>query len=149
MSTPTPSDERLAELLRIFNERAPLARTFGLRLHFDAQHRPVVELPYNPALNHSMNGVHGGVYMTLLDIAGWFAAATAHEVGIWVATSELTTHLLKPVFERDLRAIGRLIQSGRRLDIAEAHLYDAEGQLVGHGVGTFAVLPHLRTDRST
>ena len=144
-----PSDERLAELLRIFNERAPLARTFGLRLRFDDRRRPVVELPYNPALNHSMNGVHGGVYMTLLDIAGWFAAAAAHEVGVWVATSELTTHLLKPVFEQDLHAVGQLIQSGRRLDIAEAHLYDAEGRLVGHGVGTFAVLPHLRPDRST
>ncbi len=148
MSTPTPSDERLDELLRMFNERATLAHTFGLRLRFDERYRPVVELPYNPALNHSMGGVHGGVYMTLLDIAAWFAAATAHEVGVWVATSELTTHLLKPVFRQDLRAVGQLIQSGRRLDIAEAHLYDAEGRLVGHGVGTFAVLPHLRADTS-
>ncbi len=146
MSTPTPSDARLDELLRMFHERATLARTFGLRLHFDAQRRPVVQMPFNPALTHSLGGVHGGVYMTLLDIAAWFAAAAAHEVGVWLATSELTTHLLKPVFEQDLRAVGHLLQSGRRLDVAEAHLYDAEDRLVGHGVGTFAVLPQLRTD---
>ena len=62
-----------------------------------------------------------------------------------MATSELSVHLLKPVIESDLRAEGRLIQSGKRQDVAEAHLYDGAGQVVAHAVGTFIVLPHLRT----
>jgi uncharacterized protein (TIGR00369 family) len=91
--------------------------------------------------------VHGGVYMTIIDSAAWFTSAAAHEESVWVATSELTVHLLKPVIEADLRGVGRMIQAGRRQDIVEAHLYDGADQLVAHGVGTFVVLPHLSTAR--
>ena len=140
-------DRRIAELLDMFNNQARIARTFGMTLSFDAQRRAVIDLPYNPGLDHGLEGVHGGVYMTLLDTAAWFTSAAAHEESIWVATSELTVHLLKPVAGEALRAVGTLIQRGRRQDVAEAHLYTAAGRLVAHAVGTFVLLPHLRTDR--
>lgn len=139
------SQDRIAELLKMFNETARLARSLGLRLSFTEDRRAVIDMPYNPDYDHALGGVHGGVYMTLLDSAAWFTSAAAHDESIWVATSELTVHLLKPVIESDLRAVGRIIQSGRRQDIVEGHLYDGSGQLVAHGVGTFVILPHLRT----
>ena len=137
---------RIYELLAMFNEQARLARTMGLRLSFTEDRRAVVEMPYNRDYDHALGGVHGGVYMTLLDSAAWFTSAAAHDDSIWVATSELTVHLLKPVHGSALRAVGRIIQSGRRQDIVEAHLYAEGDQLVAHAVGTFTVLPHLRTD---
>jgi uncharacterized protein (TIGR00369 family) len=135
--------ERLDELTRLFNERAPIARTFGMRLSFDADGRAVVDLPHNPDLDHALSGVHGGVYATMLDVAGWFAAAAAHDVDCWLATSELSVHFLRPAERTSLRAVGRVIKRGRRQDVAEMHLYDGEGRLVGHAVGTFVVLPDL------
>jgi uncharacterized protein (TIGR00369 family) len=139
------SQSRLDELATLFHTQAPLAKTFGLHLSFTDDHRAVVEMPYNPTLDHALGAVHGGVYMTLLDIATWFTSAAAHDDSVWVATSEISVHLLKPVIEKALRAEGRLIQTGKRQDIVEALLYDGDGQLVGHGVGTFVVLPHLST----
>jgi uncharacterized protein (TIGR00369 family) len=141
-------DQRIAELETMFNQTARIARTLGLTLTFDDQRRAVITMPYHPGYDHALGGVHGGIYMTLLDSAAWFTAAAAHNESIWVATSELTVHLLKPVQESALRAVGSLIQAGSRLDIAEARVYDDADLLVAHAVGTFVVLGHLSTDNS-
>lgn len=37
--------------------------------------------------------------------------------------------------------VGRLIKRGKRQDVAEMHLYDGDGRLVGHATGTFIPLP--------
>ncbi len=136
-------ERRRQELLRLFNEIAPIARTFGMRLAFTDDDRAVVTLPYNPGLDHAMGGVHGGVYATLLDTAGWFTAAVRRKGDCWIATSELSVHFLRPVREAGLRAEGDVIKQGRRQDVVEMRLY-AEGEdLVGHATGTFLVLPHI------
>ena len=137
------NDQRIRELLDMFNRRAPIARSFGMRLSFNGEGQAIIDLPYNPDLNHALEGIHGGVYMTLLDSAAWFTAAAAHEEPCWLATSELTVHFLKPAKETALRAVGRMIRSGRRQDIVEAHLYDENGEPVGHGIGTFIILPSV------
>jgi len=137
------STDRIAELLRMFNEKAPIARYFGMRLSFTDEANAVVDLPYNPHLDHALDGVHGGVYATMLDCAGWFTAAAAQDISCWVATSELSIHLLEPARCTSLRAVGRLIKHGKRQDIVEMELYDGEGRLIGHGIGTFVILPNV------
>jgi uncharacterized protein (TIGR00369 family) len=138
--------ERIQELLKMFNEVAPIARTFGMRLSYDGQGQAIIDLPYNPRLDHGLGGVHGGIYATLLDSAGWFTAAAAHDAGCWLTTAEMSIHFLLPVQGSALRATGRLIKAGKRQDVAEMHLYDGEGRLVGHATGTFVVLPGVPVD---
>ena len=133
--------ERIQQLLHTFNEVAPIAATFGMSLSYNEQGQAVVDLPYNAGLDHALGGVHGGVYATMLDTAGWFTAAAAHDVGCWLATSEMSIHLLLPVERAPLWAVGRLIKRGKRQDVAEMHLYDGDGRLVGHATGTFILLP--------
>ena len=135
------NSECIQQLLHTFNEVAPIAATFGMSLSYNEQGQAVVDLPYNPGLDHAQGGVHGGVYATMLDTAGWFTAAAAHDVGCWLATSEMSIHLLLPVERAPLRAVGRLIKRGKRQDVAEMHLYDGDGRLVGHATGTFILLP--------
>lgn len=130
----------------MFNEVAPIARTFGMRLSYGEHGQAIVDLPYNPRLNHGLGGVHGGVYATLLDSAGWFTAAAAHDVNCWLATAEMSIHFLLPVEGTALRAEGQLIKAGKRQDVAEMRLYDAEGRLVGHATGTFVLLPGVAFD---
>jgi len=131
----------MRELLRLFNECAPIARYFGMKLSFIGEGSAVIDLPYNPNLDHALGGIHGGVYATMLDNAGWFTAAAAYEMPCWVATSEITFHFLEPASNTSLRAVGRMLKVGKRQSIAEMHLYDGRGRLVGHAIGTFIVLP--------
>ncbi len=135
------------ELTRIFNEVAPIALYFGMKLEYDDEGRAVVELPFNPNLDHALGAVHGGIYATMLDIAGWFTAALARDELCWLVTSELSIHFLKPAVRTSLRAVGQMIKSGKRQDIVEMHLYDGQDSLVGHAVGTFVVLPDVPLSR--
>ena len=137
------SVERAQELERVFNEVAPIARYFGMTLAYTEERNAVVTLPYNPNLDHPLGGVHGGVYATLLDAAGWFTAAAARDVDCWIATAEMSIHFLLPVKQTSLRAVGRVLKPGKRQDIVEMDLYDGHDQLVGHAVGTFIVLPDI------
>jgi len=139
------SAKRKAELLRLFKERAPIARLFGMQLSYDEEGGAVVDLPYNPNLDHALGGIHGGVYATMLDTAGWFTVAASTDASCWVATSEFSVHLLQPVRRSSLRSVGRLVKVGKRQAVAEMRLEDGEGRLVGHGVGTFIVLPNVPT----
>jgi uncharacterized protein (TIGR00369 family) len=137
------NQERIDDLLHMLNQVAPIARTFGLVLSFDDEGRAIVDLPYNPGLDHALGGVHGGVYATMLDTAGWFTSAAAHDVDCWIATSEMSMHLLLPAERTSLRAVGRLIKRGKRQDVAEMHLYNGEGHLLAHATGTFVILPSV------
>ncbi len=135
------STEVMDKLLEMFNEEAPIARTFGMTLSFTDEGNAICDLPYNPNLDHALGGIHGGIYAVMLDNATWFTAAAAQNPACWVATSELSIHLLRPAEKTALRSVGRMLKAGKRQCVAEAHLYDGEGQLVGHAVGTFVILP--------
>jgi uncharacterized protein (TIGR00369 family) len=134
---------RQIELVTFFNQKAPIARFFGMKLSYTDTGNAVIDLPYNPDLDHALGGIHGGVYATMLDNAGWFTAAAAHDSSCWVATSEMSLHFLKAVQKTSLRSVGKLIKKGKRQDIAEMHLYDGSGELVGHATGTFVVLADI------
>jgi uncharacterized protein (TIGR00369 family) len=137
------SAKRIEQLLTMFNESAPIARTFGMKLSYTEDASAVIDLPYNPSLDHTLGGVHGGVYATMLDSAGWFTAVASHDISCWLATAEISIHFLEPVTQTSLRAIGRLLKRGKRQIIAEMHLYDGRGRLVAHATGTFIVLRSL------
>ena len=134
-------ERREEELLNMFHTQAPISRYFGMRLSFTEDGSAVVDLPHNPNLDHALGGVHGGVYATMLDTAGWFAVALARTDPSLVVTSEITVRYLEPVERMSLRAIGKVIRQGKRQDVAEMQLLDEEGRLVGHATGAFMVLP--------
>ncbi len=135
--------KRMDEFIRNFEEITPISRFFGMKLSFNNDYSANVDLPYNPNLDHSLGGIHGGVYFTLLDTAGWFTAAMAHDLDCWVATSEMSMHLLEPAKGTALRAVGRLLKKGKRQNIVEMFLYDENERLVGHATGTFIILTNL------
>lgn len=135
--------ERIDEYIKTFREKSPITSFFGMELSFTDGGSAVVDLPYNPNLDHGFGGIHGGVYATLMDTAGWYTAVATQDEDCWVATAELSMHLLEPVKQTSLRAVGRLIKSGKRQNIVEVFLYDANQRLVGHATGTFMILPHL------
>ncbi len=134
---------RNEELKKLFNERAPIAAFFGMTLDFDEENRALITLPYNPSLDHAMKGIHGGVYMTLLDSAAWFTAAASRDDECWIATSEMAVHFYRPTKGVALKAVGTMKKDGKRQAVVEAVVYDPDGNAVGHGIGTFIALPEV------
>ncbi len=137
------SPARRAELLHVFNEVAPIARTFGMKLAYTDDDRAVITLPYNPALDHALGDIHGGIFATMLDNAGWFTAALGRDDSCWVATAELSMHLLRRATATALRAEAWYLKRGKRQDVLEMKLYDAAGEVVAHATGTFITLPDV------
>jgi uncharacterized protein (TIGR00369 family) len=123
------------EYLVSMSLKAPLVQTFGMKLSYNNAGQAVWEMPYNPKLDHAAGGIHGGVFATLLDNAGWFTVAPNFEN--WISTIEYQTRLLEPVEHEHLKAIGEIVRLGKRITIAQMKLWSGSGKLVAIGSGSF------------
>ena len=142
MSESSPQQRR-AQLEALFNERAPIAKLFGMRLAYEGE-QAVFRMPYNPGLDHALGQTHGGAIATLLDNAGWFTAAPWFDH--WIATVELSVRLHQPVARQELIARGRIVRRGKRITSAEMEVRGEDGQLVATGSGTFTVTSAIIRD---
>lgn len=116
---------------------APIITSLGSRLSYNDEGEAVWDMPYHPGFDHALEGVHGGVFATLLDNAGWFTVAPYYDT--WIATVEFQVRLLEHVRKRDLRAVGHLIKLGKRLATTRMEVLTADdGRIVAMGSGTFA-----------
>lgn len=107
-------------LLEVDNGRAVFQ---GVPLH---QH-------YNP-----LGTVHGGWFATLLDSAMGCAVQTMLPVGRSYTTAELSINIVRPASHKTgpLRAVGRVVHSGRQIATAEARVEDETGKLYAHATTT-------------
>ncbi len=137
--------KKTEQLVELF-QKAPIVRTMGMQLAFTDDARAKIYMPYNPAFDHGLFAVHGGVYMTLLDNAGWFTSAANIEDNIWVATSSISIQLLRPVKKMGLLAEGWLLKSGKRQDYCEMKLFDDQKRLVAHAIGVFTKIESIDYD---
>jgi len=97
-------------------------------------------------LCNSWSVAHGGVTMTLLDVAMAHAARSPDASGVaehtGIVTIEMKTSFMRP-------GLGRLVATGRRLHrsaslaFCAATVVDADGKLVAHATGTFKFLKGL------
>lgn len=128
--------QRRDELCTLFLS-APIAKSFGMKVHYTGEGNAVFTLPHNKNFDHAMGGIHGGVFATMLDNAGWFTVAPYFDT--WIATVEFTTRLLEPVTQEDLIATGEIVRRGKKLTVAQMKIQSGSGKLVAIGSGTFAV----------
>lgn len=89
-----------------------------------------------------MNGgmqAHGGLIMTLLDMAMASAARHGDELDRSSVTVEMKCNFIRPggAVGATLRATGRLRHGTRSLAFCEGDAYDREGQLIATASGTF------------
>jgi uncharacterized protein (TIGR00369 family) len=94
--------------------------------------RVVMSLLPDPRHANPMGTLHGGILATLVDSAMACAIQTTLPAGRGCTTLEIKVNYLRPVTEASGRiaAEGRVVQSGRRTAVAEAHVTDAAGRLV-------------------
>jgi uncharacterized protein (TIGR00369 family) len=86
---------------------------------------------------HSLDAMHGSVYFKMLDDAAFFSVNSLVD-DVFVLTTNFNTHLIKPVREEKVTAVGEVRFVSRNLFIAESTLYNEAGEEVAFGTGHFA-----------
>jgi uncharacterized protein (TIGR00369 family) len=91
---------------------------------------------YNP-----MGGVHGGWFATILDSAFGCAVLSTLGAGFGFTTAELSVNIVRGANAQTgpLRAIGKVLHSGRQLATVEGRIVDVNGKLYAHGTSTCLV----------
>lgn len=91
---------------------------------------------YNP-----LGGVHGGWFATLLDSALGCSVHTTMPVGRAYTTLEFKVNLVRGLSDKVplVRAIGKVVHSGRQVATAEATLVGHDGKLYAHASTTCLV----------
>lgn len=89
-----------------------------------------VALPYSERVNQQQGGFHGGAMGALADIAGGYAAMTVVAADAEVTTVEYKINFLAGFTGGELRAIGRVARSGKRIIVTTAEVLhlDASGK---------------------
>ena len=129
-----------------FRVAIPFVEMLGFELlRFDhGEAELAVEL--RDELCNSWSVAHGGVTMTLLDVAMAHAARSPGEDGAieqsGVVTIEMKTSFMRPGLGR-MVAVGKRLHRTASLAFCEASIVDAGGQIVAHATGTFKYLKGL------
>jgi uncharacterized protein (TIGR00369 family) len=98
-----------------------------------------VSLPVAPHLTNSFGTVHGGVIMSLLDVALCTAARTLHPDSQGVMTIDLSTSFIGGGQGEKLLAEARVLKNGRSMIFVEGEARNADGSLVAKAIGTVRV----------
>ncbi len=106
------------------------------------------EIHYTPLPEHlnSFNVTHGGASMTLLDVAMAHAARSV-ELTMGIVTIEMKTSFMQAAVGA-LVAKGRLIHRTATMAFTEASIYDAQGRVCCHAIGTFKYVRRLPSSAS-
>ena len=133
---------------RPFPVRIPFVEVLGLELWAFGDGNAELRVDLAEAHLNSWEVAHGGVLMTMLDVAMAQAArsANSHELdlGPGVATVEMKTSFMRPA-EGELRALGTLLHRTATMAFCEARVLDGHARLCAHATGTFKYLRALPT----
>jgi uncharacterized protein (TIGR00369 family) len=93
---------------------------------------------YNP-----LGTVHGGYAATLLDSCMGCAIHSLLEAGVGYTTVDFKVTLLRPLSSGmgEVRAVGTVLNRGRRTAYAEGRLVDGRERLLAHGTTTCLLFP--------
>lgn len=116
--------------------RIPFLEMLGGRVQLREKGRVVLSLTLRPELSNSWEHAHGGVLMTLLDVAMGSAAATADETAQGVVSINVSVSFLRPATGA-LVAEGRLLGGGRSVVFCEGEVRADDGTVLAKGQGTF------------
>ena len=98
-----------------------------------------LSLPIEPHLTNSLGTVHGGVIMSLLDVALCTAARTLHPDSTGVITIDLSTSFIGGGSGERLVAEARVLKDGRTMSFVEGEARNGDGSLVAKAIATVRV----------
>ncbi|MFG6462118.1 PaaI family thioesterase [Roseateles sp. DXS20W] len=131
-----------------FPVRIPFVQQLGLELHSLGDGEAEIRVDLQEGHLNSWEVAHGGVLMTLLDVAMAHAARSIHRhqpgMGPGVVTVEMKTSFMRPG-EGELRCHARLLHRTATMAFCEGSVFGGDGKLCAHATGTFKYLKALPT----
>ena len=98
-----------------------------------------LSVPIESHLTNSLGTVHGGVIMSLLDVALCTAARTLHPESVGVVTIDLSTSFIGAGTGARLIAEARVMKDARTMSFVEAEAKNEDGSLVAKAIATVRV----------
>jgi uncharacterized protein (TIGR00369 family) len=124
----------------------PFVEALGMQLWRFDPGIAEISLEVRPQMLNSWQVAHGGVLMTLLDVAMAHAARSVRLGDAGAAgllTIEMKTQFMRAA-EGRLVGTGRLLHASARMAFCEGSVHDGEGRLCAHATGTFKYASALR-----
>jgi uncharacterized protein (TIGR00369 family) len=118
------------------DRHVPFRELLGVRLEHWADGRAVVSLETRPELTNSGGATHGGVVVSLLDMAMASAARTTTGQPNGGITIDMSISFLRSGAGR-LLAEGRVLRDGKSFIFCEGEVRDANGELIAKALGTY------------
>jgi uncharacterized protein (TIGR00369 family) len=131
-------DEALA-FTREYQKRIPFLMHLGIVTEELGEGRARLSIPVDTQLTNSMGTVHGGVIMSLLDVALCTAARTLHPDSIGAITIDMSTSFIGGGSGGMLLAEARVMKDGRSMSFVEAEAKNLDGSLVAKAIATVRV----------
>jgi uncharacterized protein (TIGR00369 family) len=124
---------------RDYQKKIPFVTHLKILTEELADGRARLSLPVEKHLTNSIGTVHGGVIMSLLDVALCTAARTLHPDSIGVITIDMSTSFIGGGSGEKLFAEARVLKDGRSMSFVEAEAKNEDGSLVAKAIATVRV----------
>ena len=127
------------EFAREYQKKIPFLNHLKIVTDSLGEGQARLSLPIEPHLTNSLGTVHGGVIMSLLDVALCTAARTLHPESIGVITIDMSTSFIGGGTGARLLADARVLKDGRTMSFVEAEARNEDGSLVAKAIATVRV----------
>jgi uncharacterized protein (TIGR00369 family) len=124
---------------REYQKRIPFLQHLKIQTDELGKGTARLSLPIEKQLTNSLGTAHGGVIMSLLDVALCTAARTLHPESIGVITIDLSTSFIGGASGARLIADARVLKDGRSMSFVEAEAKNEDGSLVAKAIATVRV----------
>jgi len=128
------------QFARDYQKRIPFVQHLQIRTEALDKGTARLSVPIAPHLTNSLGTVHGGVILSLLDVALCTAARTLHPESVGVITINMTTSFIQAGNSAKLYADARVLKDGRSMSFVEGEAKNEDGSLVAKAVATVRVL---------
>lgn len=125
---------------------SPFVELLGVELVSAKDGASEVVLPLAAQHLNTWSVAHGGVTMTLSDVALAMAARSVAEDGVGVVTVEMKVNFMQPG-RGELRAYGRVLHRSTTMAYCEGEVRDSAGHFVAKALGTFKYMKRLAVGR--
>jgi uncharacterized protein (TIGR00369 family) len=134
-----PSESEKLAFTREYQRKIPFITHLGLTTEALGEGTARLSMPLPKQFTNSLGTAHGGVIMSLLDVALCTAARTLHPDSIGVITIDLSTSFIGGGTGTKLIAEARVLKDGRSLIFVEGEAKNDDGSLVAKAIGTVRV----------
>ena len=138
MGVDSAEDPKLA-FTREYQKKIPFLGHLGIRTDELGHGSARLSVALAPQLTNSMGTVHGGVIMSLLDVALCTAARTLHPDSVGVVTIDMSTAFIGGGSGARLLADARVMKDARTMSFVEAEARNEDGSIVAKAIATVRV----------